>query len=213
MGIWLRGLGGWAVVLAALTVVATASADLPPAPGTKSVGYGFKIENLKAFGDFVLFAYPWKRAEGASHPGHVLLSDGETLRVGRLGSQPRFYAMKRAAYDDWRKHYVPTQQSGEAALESLVKSAQVVACDKSPSLRFWVSSGDSRKEIIDVFQVGQISKERCQITPVWAKPLPGTSPGAGCAGCSLAKSEPNAVTLVSLALLAAFGLRWRRNLS
>ncbi len=145
MGNWVSKIGGWALVLAVLASTADASADVPAPPGTKFVKYGFWIENLREFKDFVVFAYPWDPWRGSSPHMHVLLSDEQGMRIGRHDARPRFYAMKRVAYEEWRKHNVLPKQTDAPALERLVKSPQVIACDHSPKPRYWVSSRGHRR--------------------------------------------------------------------
>jgi len=202
---------GAILVAIALTTTATTLADAPPPPDTKFVSYQIKIDNLKAFADYVLIAYPWSTSNGAPTHEHTLLHDGKAQRFGRRSPQPKLYAMKRSDYEKWLAGYTPPKDRWkDPALDALVKSEGVVACDKAPKLRFTLGHDDPRNEVVDVFQVSEITEQHCKLTapPVDAKPLGGKK--GGCAGCSLGSTSTDLSALAGLVLLAAFGRRRRR---
>src|SRR5262245_26939659 len=71
-----------------------ASADLPPPDGKKFVGFAFRVENMKAFPEYVLVAYPCSDSNGAPMMEAKIVSDGASVSVGRRGGQPELYRMK-----------------------------------------------------------------------------------------------------------------------
>ncbi len=185
---WTKLVLGAIMAAMVLTATAVTSADAPPPPSEKYVSYLLKIENLKAFADYVLFAYPWSTSNGAPTREHTLLHDGKAQRFGRRSPEPKLYAMKRSAYEKWLAGYTPPEDRFEdPALDALVKNEGVIACDKAPKLRFTLNSDDNTPQIVDVFRVSEITEKHCKLAgpPVAAKPLGGKKAAAPAAPSAL----------------------------
>lgn len=158
--------------LALLTLTGAAAADLPPPDGTKFVSFEFRVENLTAFTDHVLLAYPCSTSSGMPVAAHVRLEEGKAVRVGRRGGDCKLYSMKKSAYEQWAKGYTASRQSQDPALEALFKSAQVVECAGSPNLTLSLPSTDPRDVVSESLRVEKIDDKACRVTTVAAKDGP-----------------------------------------
>lgn len=189
-----------------------ASADAPPPEGTKFVGYSFQVENMTAFPDHVLIAYPWSTSNGAPTREHSILENGQSLRIGRRSDATKLYAMKRSAYDEWKQSYAaPENRWEDPALDALVASDKVVACDEAPFARFELAESDARTAITDVFRANRISDATCDLAVV-SKPTttPSGPSKGGCAGCAVTGEAQRSGILGVFALAALAWVRRRR---
>jgi len=153
-------------ILAALILsswAALARADLPPPEGKKFVSYGFVVENVKAFPDYVLLAYPWSSSNGAPTKEHALVEDGKAVRLGRRSAAPKLYAMQRGEYEKWKTSYKPTHELDDPALDALFTSKQVVPCGVELSPKTQLDKGDPRDEVIDALRVESIDTGACRV--------------------------------------------------
>lgn len=162
--------------LALLTLTGAAAADLPPPDGTKFVSFEFRVENLTAFTEHVLLAYPCSSSSGMPVAAHVRLEEGKVVRVGRRGGDCKLYSMKKSAYEQWAKSYTASGQSQDPALEALFKSAQVVECAGSPTLTSSLPSTDPRDVVSESLRAERIDDRVCRVTTVPAKDGPPLAP-------------------------------------
>ncbi len=160
----LNALTGCAALLATLSLHRTSHADLPPPDGTKFVGYSFVLENVGAFPDFVVFAYPWSLSNGAPTREHIRIGTDRPVQLGRRSPSPKLYAMPRGAYEAWEKTFKPQEDGAEKALEALVKRADVILCTGAPTPRFSLSSDDKRGEILEKLRATKIAAGVCEIS-------------------------------------------------
>jgi MYXO-CTERM domain-containing protein len=209
------------MVLGLALVSSIASADLPPPDGRKYVDYGFRIENLSAFPQHVLLAFPCGTSSGAPQVEHVVVTDGTTVSVGRRGGSCELFAMKRADYEAWKATYKQsTDRFQDPELDKLFKSDRVVKCSAKPTPSFELDKSDPRSAVLETLRVEKIDDTTCTIklpTAV-ASPTPASGPAAtpeqtprptsgapasrGCAGCTTgSESAPAPFGLALLALL------------
>ncbi len=160
----LNALASCGALLALLAVNSTSHGDLPPPEGTKFVGYSFVLENVGAFPDFVVFAYPWSLSNGAPTHEHIRVSTDRPVQLGRRSPTPKLYAMPRGAYEAWEKTYKPKDDGEDPALEALVKRPDVVLCTGAPTPRFSLSSDDKREDILEKLSVKRIAAGVCEIS-------------------------------------------------
>jgi MYXO-CTERM domain-containing protein len=224
-----------AAVVLGLGVVAAASsanADLPPPDGQKFVDYAFKVDGLASFGGYVLLAYPYSLSNGRPTTEHAKLEDGKPTSLGRRSPQPKLYAMKKQAYEQWLQSYKPAEgEMEDPALDALFKSDKVVACDAKLSPSFQLAKEDPRSVVVEAFRAKSIDDKTCQLelagappssdTPTSSPPTklsntetPSTTPApatkGGCAGCATVPADDDPSALALLALLAIGATRLRR---
>jgi MYXO-CTERM domain-containing protein len=213
---------------ALLCSAAPALADLPPPDGTKFVGYGFQVDNLAAFPDYVVLAFPWSMSSGRPSEEHAVVSDGKRLGVGRRSASPKLYAMKRADYEAWKATYTPPQDNYEdPQLRTLFASDKVRVCDQAPEPKFSLDEDDERNEVVQAFRALKIDGATCALELASAKdtsakteqPSNDTSPSpstdgapksGGCAGCTVEPPAGSAWALIGSAVAAALLVGRRR---
>ncbi len=230
--------------LSALALVATlasslvARADLPPPDGEKFVGFAFTVQNVKAFPDAVLLAYPYSTSNGAPTLEHAVVQDGQPLDVGRRSGSVQLYTMKRADYETWKQTYKPgTDRFDDPELKKLFESDRVSKCDTAPSPEFVLPKSDPRDTVTQTLRLE--SAKPCHIvaanaaaktTPPEPKttaakdplpfadpppadsppnPTPAAPPKSGCGGCAMG-GTPSPLGAASFAALAAAALLRRR---
>jgi hypothetical protein len=210
--------------LAIAAATATASADLPPSPGTKRVPFGFMVKGLSAAPDRVLFAYPCGGSDGAPISEHRKLEDGVVVGVGRRGGNCLIYSIAKPAYEAWAKDYKPSMSSSDPALQAL--AAQSALCKGAPSIVSEISSKDPRTGITETLNVTTLDAKTCVLTPVAdppapaaTTPAPASSPApasnsapAAKSGCSSTgmRTESNALAFAALACAGLLAARRRR---
>src|SRR5262249_9670395 len=130
-------------------VSVTARADLPPPDGQKFVSYAFRVENVKAFSDWVLLAYPCSGSSGVPMMEAQLVTDSQPLGVGRRGGMPELYRMKKTDYEASKTvidHKAPSTDGKE--LEALFQSPKVAKCTGAkPSPQHVLAKTDPRDAI------------------------------------------------------------------
>jgi hypothetical protein len=214
--------------LACLLPAGRALADLPPPDGTRFVDYGFRVDGLAKFPDRVLVAYPWSLSNGAPTRELAEVRDGEVVNVGRRSPTPALYALKKVAFEEFKKaHPEAFLPGGEpAALEELVRAA--VRCDAAPSPQFSLSTSDTRSAIVDVFRAERLDDASCNLVAQKAAGAePEVSPagtdaraagdgegtvapkGGGCAGCVVPAGRAGFLPGFA-SLLVGLGLLGRR---
>ncbi len=191
----------------------SARADIAPDDGTRFAEYGFRVDNLEAFPEFVVLAYPWSLSNGAPTYEHTEVKPGEVVSVGRRSDDPELLAMRRADYEAWTASH--PADGGEYALhrEALFASDKLMKCGAKVSPLHYVP-GDYQGDVLDVFRAESIDAGGCKIVAVPAKSLrpsatqsPVTPPPQPPAqGCRIAEGV-SGLAMLSLGLL---GLRRRR---
>lgn len=180
------------VVLGALAAAAPARADAPAPDGTRYAGYGFRVDNVEAFADYVVLAYPVSTSNGAPYTGYEEATPGVVIQVGRRGGRPDLYAMRRADYTAWKATY--TDKGGvmeDPQLEALFTGGKPIKCSASVSPRHTLPASAPPGEILDVFRVEAIDDSRCSVVAVSssdragsanpaAPAAPATPPASGC---------------------------------
>jgi MYXO-CTERM domain-containing protein len=203
------------LVAGALLAAATsARADLPPPDGTKFVGFAFEVDNLAAFKDFVLFAYPCGGSNGAPIAEMAELKERAPVSVGRRGGNCKLYAMPRADFDEWRKGV--TGNRGEA-VDALVGSPKVRGCTGGPEIDHTLPISDSRSMVTQTLHVAQLDANACSITSAGSGPAtkgpasPAETPPVhrGCAGCSVPGAPLGSGALAAALSLVALLFRRR----
>jgi MYXO-CTERM domain-containing protein len=235
----LRARHSKSIKLALFTVLAClanpVSADLPPPDGQKFVGFSFRVENSKAFPDWVLVAYPCSASYGVPSLEAQVVSDGTAVNVGRRGGQPELYRMKRTDYETSKALFVPGPPGNDTKpLEALFTGDKVVKCSGAkPSPSFVLPKTDPRSAIVQTLRVEKIDGKGCAIAAVaetTPSPTPNPTPSAaatsdagandppaaisrrksGCGGCATpGGGEPDS-GLLALGLIALGWLRRRR---
>jgi len=196
-------------VVSALVVATSARADMMPEDGTRSTDYGFRVDDISAFPDYVVLAYPWSLSNGAPTYEHTVVKPGEVVRVGRRSDDPGLYAMRRAEFEAWTASHAPDAEDYEPQRQALFASGKVMRCGATVSPTHDVPA-DYQGEVLDVFRAESIDARSCKIVAVPAKSLrpsasepPVTRPAAGC------RSGDGGPGYAMLALVL-LGLRRRR---
>ena len=170
-----------------------AFADIPPPPTEKFVDYEVVVTGVR--GDAALVVYPWSLSNGVPMAELAEVKDGKAVSFGRrIAGLPAFYAVPRAALDDFAK-----SKDGEKLVASGVK------CNVGPSPRFVVSRrGPDR--IVDTFAVTELSTSKCVLSEVSSSDeTPKKTPSKkGSGGCSTGPEPHAALWLLLVPLL------WRR---
>jgi MYXO-CTERM domain-containing protein len=206
-----------------ILVTTTALADLPPPDGQKFVSYAFQVQNAKSFPDWVLVAYPCSESDGAPMPGARVISDGQSVSVGRRGGTPALYRMKRTDYDANQATFKRSGPGEDSKpLEMLFASDKVVKCTgAAPTPSHLLAKSDPRTSIVQTLRADAVDATGCKIaavadtTPASAPaPAPATqSSGAhsksGCAGCAM-PSEPGNPWILALSALVFLRIGRRR---
>jgi hypothetical protein len=188
-----------AAIASPLLATSDAAADLPPPDGEKYVEFAVVIENLAAFPDMVVVAYPWSMSSGAPTTEHARAEDGKPLGVGRRSPQPKLWAIAKADYEAFSATYKATHSYEDPALEALFKSDKVKECNAVVTPSHQLPESDPRDTIIQSFRAEAVAKDACRMVAIAAKPgeagatsdgVPGapgsaTPPsGGGCAACT-----------------------------
>ncbi|MFO0555771.1 MAG: hypothetical protein U0271_45765 [Polyangiaceae bacterium] len=223
----------WVLALAGLSAAAAPSvarADLPPPDGTKYVGYEFSVENLAAFPDYVLIAFPTSMSNGAPTRELAILSDGMPVPLGRRSDTPSLYLVKKADFDVWKATRGTTQDALDESAADLVKTPLVIPCDAHISPTFSLPDSDKRETVSDKFRLAEAGPKTCHIvSAAAAKPESGsqgnsgttssgdpdngkTKKSGGCAGCAIDDKSSAGVAGVCAAIgaLAVFARRRRK---
>lgn len=200
---------------------APAGADVAPPSGVKYVGYAFTVDNLEAFPDFAMVAYPCSGSSGVPMAELVELAPGRDVAVGRRGGSCKLYGMPKAELAAWRKaNPDPGRGTTNPAADALVAKAK--ACSGGPVPVVSLPSSDPRKIVTETLRVTKLDADGCTVvaatattaasaTPAGAAPPapPEASPKPrGCGGCALPDREQAHVPWALVAGLAA--LVWRR---
>jgi len=159
----------------------TASADLPPPAGTKFVDFAVSLENLAAFPEMVIVAYPWSTSNGAPTTEHAALKDGKPLDIGRRSSTPKLWAIAKTDYEAFLSKYKPTGSFEDPALEELFKSDKVRACSGEIARESQLPDSDPRDRIVQSFRVEAVDKTRCTLVASTSKANDGSSKKGGSA--------------------------------
>jgi hypothetical protein len=175
----------------ALLAPAAALADLPPPDGEKFVDYGFRLQNLNAFPEYVLLAYPWSLSDGAPTTEHTPVEDTKIVYVGSRSETPQLYAMKKGEYEAWRAEFQPTHDDDEPQLAKLFARESVVLCNAKLHPEFALPKSDPRKVILETFRVEAIDEKTCRIAAL-TKPPAKLSKGkaGGCAERTFSFADP-----------------------
>lgn len=207
--------------------------DLPPPNDKKFVDYAFRVDNAKAFPDYVVLAFPWSLSNGAPTKEHALVEDGKPVSVGRRSSAPELYAMKRSEYESWKAEYKPTMEYQDPALDALFASQKVVRCTAKLSPEFLLAKDDPRNQVLEAFRVEAIDATSCRIAKVGAAenpktntpvgtstpdptrtenaPTPASPRARGCGGCATERANGSSFLVwVSFAVLALLRRPFRR---
>lgn len=198
-----------ACAIAALALASHARADAPPPDGKKYVDFRFTVENLAAFPDYVMLAYPTSLSNGAPTYELSLVEEGKPVGLGRRSETPKLYAVKKADFETFRASYKPeNDRSKDPALEAFLASDKAVACDQSPSRVGVLPASDARNTVDQTLRVVSIAPGSCHLE---AKAIPMPPKAAGCA-CQVgaAPDTTPAWGALCLALPLAVGARRRR---
>lgn len=205
--------------LAWTVMVGTARADIPPDDGTRFAGYGFRVDNLEAFPEFVVLAYPWSLSNGSPTTEVVEVKAGEVVGVGRRSDTPMLYAMGKADYAAWQAENKDLYREYDPRLDELFKSGKVRGCGATVQHRHYVPM-EVQGDILDVFTAEAIDAGQCRIVAVKAKTEetvaakqgPGSPeappPAPAAAGCTVAASAGGVGGVMFAVVL--LGLRRRR---
>lgn len=208
------------LAVASLALSPSARADLPPPDGTKFVGFEFTVDNLAAFKDYALLAYPCGGSNGAPVAEVSELKEGVSTVVGRRGGNCKLYSMPRADFDAWKKGVTGT--SGEA-VDALFKSPKVRACSGAPTIVGVLPTSDPRSTAAETLHVTQLDAAGCSVVHAsspsgGAASSPPATPGGelppagrGCAGCSVVEAAPLGPGFLAVLSLVAL-IRGRRRL-
>lgn len=191
----------------------SARADIAPDDGTRFAEYGFRVDNLEAFPEFVVLAYPWSLSNGAPTYEHTEVKPGEVVSVGRRSDDPKLYAMRRADYAAWTASNPADGDFYAPQREALFASDKLMKCGATVSPMHYVP-GDYQGGVLDVFAAQSIDAGGCKIVAVpekslrpAAKETPVTPPSQPpAAGCRVGE-DGRGLAMLSLGLL---GLRRRR---
>lgn len=206
---------------------APARADVAPPSGVKYVGYAFNVENLEAFADFALVAYPCSASSGVPMAELVELAPGRDVAVGRRGGSCKLYGLSKAELAAWRKSNPdPGRGTTNPAADALVAKAK--ACSGGPTPVASLPSSDPRKIVTETLRVTKLDADGCTVvaatgatgaTPAGATPSQQTSGSAppppepptkprGCGGCAVPVRDQAPVPWALVAGVAV--LAWRR---
>jgi MYXO-CTERM domain-containing protein len=159
----------WRALVALLCSSALASADLPPPDGSKFVGYGFRVENLEAFPDFVLLAYPVARS-------YRQVRNGEELSVDRRDGSPQLYVMKRAEFAKFESDHPAAKKGPDPELAGLFQSKRVTVCTGlMPTPTYVLPSSDSRSSVVQLLKLEAIDAKSCKMGS-GGPPVPSAPP-------------------------------------
>ncbi|MCA9591815.1 MAG: MYXO-CTERM sorting domain-containing protein [Myxococcales bacterium] len=228
----------FALALVATAALSTAAhADLPPPDGEKFVSFSFQVQNVEAFPDTVLLAYPYSASNGAPTVEVAEVKANAPLTIGRRSANTELYTMKRTDYDAWKKSYKPGKDEfNDPELKKLFESDKVVKCDTAPTRVFQLPKDDPRDAVLQTLKLE--SAKPCHVTEASAQakaapdsdpkptpaadpkptpasepppnPTPSSPPKSGCGGCATGGAPSPGGALSLLALGAAVLLRRRR---
>jgi hypothetical protein len=198
---------------------APARADVAPPSGVKYVGYAFTVDNLEAFADFAMVAYPCSGSSGVPMAELVELAPGRDVAVGRRGGSCKLYGLPKAELAAWRKaNPDPGRGTTNPAADALVAKAK--ACSGGPTPVLSLPSSDPRKIVTETLRVTKLDAEGCTVVastsaaaggaaqgPAAPPPEPPPKP-RGCGGCAVPDREQAPAPWALVAGLAA--LVWRR---
>lgn len=179
-----------------------ARADVAPPPGEKYAEYSFVVENVGEFADWALVAYPCNVSDGRPYEAGTVIAADTAVSVGRRGGTCAVYAMKRSAWVAWRDaNPAPVELADDPALDALVSSGAMLACQGGPQPRFVVpvSAPDT---IRDTVRVQVLTDTSCVLT-VDAQQEPPT----GCSVQSLAKGRASSTWAMVCAAVGLVALR------
>jgi hypothetical protein len=162
-------------------------ADEAPPSGERNVSYGFVVDGLAEFPEFVVIAYPWSLSNGAPTRELTEVKDGTRVRVGRRSGQPVLYALRRASFERWTATRTPASEDHEdPAADALVAGPGVVRCDVSLNVRHRVSARSSASSIEDRYRASAIDDATCTIELVKKDSEPRASAARWFGGCAIA---------------------------
>ncbi len=167
-------------LFAAVAAAPDARADLPPPDGTKFVGYAFTIENLDAWKDFAVVAFPCGGSNGAPVRELAVLEPGKSVAVGRRGGDCKLYEVARADLDAFMKSYKPTHGYEDKLVEDFFASSKVHACEGGPNLTFTLPTSDPRNTFEEKLFAKELDAKACVIVAAnaAASPTPTSQPAA-----------------------------------
>jgi hypothetical protein len=158
-----RGLIASALVLGAVGAISlpstVAQADIRQ-PGTRTLKYGFSIDNAAAFAGYTILAFPWSLSNGVPTQEVFVVKTPNPVPVGRWG-QPEFYAIRTAVFDEER-----TKGFDPQTLEKFFKdNPQVVASGvKVDPLRV-VAESEPIVGVEDVFTLVECNDKKLVVKP------------------------------------------------
>lgn len=222
------------LALTVLVAPSLARADLPPPTGTRFVDYSFTVEGVAKQGDYVVFAYPTSMSNGRPTAELSVVTEGMPIPLGRRSGVPKLYSIKRGDFDAWKASYKPSLEDPfkDPAVEALISSGKVVACDAGPSPDFTLPDSDPRSEIREALVAQKIDDKTCDLevkkagaTPASAGSAspdgsappapsagdpPASSPKGGCASCSIGGDGSAWIGLAGIGVAALAIARRRR---
>ncbi len=174
-------------------VTASARADMPPPDGTKRVPYTFTVHGIASAGpDTAMFSYPCSGTDGQPRDAVTMLSEGDSVAVGR-NEGCSIYRVPRSAYADWKKH-----------LDDSVLVTAATKCSGDPSPLTEVDADDARSSINEDLDV-KVDATGCSVT---SRAVPKPS-GGGC-NATGATSRASLALLLGLPAMLMLLVRKRR---
>lgn len=206
--------GSRLVCMSFVALAATpARADIAPDDGTRFAEYGFRVDNLEAFPEYVVLAYPWSMSNGAPTYEHTEVEPGEVVSVGRRSDDPKLHAMRRADYAAWTASHPADADDYAPQRQALFESGKLMNCGVTVAPLHYVPS-DYQGGVLDVFAALSIDAGGCKIVAVPEKSLRPSAtqvsvtppPQPQAAGCRMGEG----VSGLAMLTLGLLGLRRRR---
>lgn len=200
-------------LVSALLVARPSRADVSE-PGTRRVTYGFRVDNVKAFPDYVLLAFPWSLSNGVPSEEFTEVNDGATIEVGsRVSGTPEIYAVKRDDYAAWLATNPPKSARFESPeLRQFFASGKAMKCTAKLNPVFSVAEHSDAENVVEVLRAEAIGPTGCALkatspardATTVRTPSPAPAGHGGCAGCAVIET-PRQRAYLLVATAAALG--------
>ncbi len=149
----------FAAILALVSLVGLAQADIGPPPGIRRIPFEAKIVTEKAFPDYVFFAVSGDKATAlkldAKSPGTIKAAGGR-YRSATLVAVPK----DAAKGFNSEKEYLAAVVNGK--VDGLVRAKQTFYSTKD------VKEADPRKSVVEVYNLVKVDAKAIELQPVKA---------------------------------------------